>query len=551
MKIAVAMKSLCLAAACLLPGVLPAWAGPRSISPSQSAGVVEANDYVEVTLKLEGPDARNPFTEASLEGEFGERGSTNRAKVRGFCDSMDGSIFRVRLAPPRPGDYDYTAVYHQGAFEGRVAGSFKATDGKRAGPLGIDPQNRYHFVWEGTGERFFFNGTTAFFLQGWDDETVIHRILDRFKRYSVNRVRVLLTGRRDEFYSEPVRNGNEFRAILNPWIAEHPDAVAKPGFDYTRFNLAHWGKFERTLRYARERDINISVVLDWHDTEEHTAPGSEDEHRYYRYAAARLGPFSNVTWDLGDDLDLFRDEAWTHAAGSYLMSVDGYHRLATSHPVHNEHQDRAAEWFGFTSFQQWPRPLHDWMLSQRKTQAATGRIIPQTDEEYGYEDHYPIWNTTVPAPGCSADANRRTAWEIAMAGCYQTTGETAKRGTGFAPDTGGGWLNGRADETMLLLEMQAHMVEFFTSFEWWKTAPHDELANNRAFCLAEPGRSYAVYLPHGGDVTVQIGPGKFHARWTQARSGEVLDLGEVSGPEWKSPKARDLDDWAILLTRAE
>ena len=80
------------------------------------------------------------------------------------------------------------------------------------------------------------------------------------------------------------------------------------------------------------------------------------------------------------------------------------------------------------------------MLDQRKQQAQTGRLIPQVNEEYGYEDHYPEWNP-VAAPGCSADADRRAAWEIAMAGTYQTTGETAKRGTGVPPDTGGGWVN--------------------------------------------------------------------------------------------------------------
>ena len=40
-------------------------------------------------------------------------------------------------------------------------------------------------------------------------------------------------------------------------------------------------------------------------------------------------------------------------------------------------------------------------------QARTGRIIPQTNEEYGYEDHYPLW---APAPpGDSAETLRRTA----------------------------------------------------------------------------------------------------------------------------------------------
>jgi hypothetical protein len=44
------------------------------------------------------------------------------------------------------------------------------------------------------------------------------------------------------------------------------------------------------------------------------------------------------------------------------------------------------------------------MLESRELQKRSGRIIPQTNEEYGYEDHYPKWA----APGSdSADALRR------------------------------------------------------------------------------------------------------------------------------------------------
>ena len=44
----------------------------------------------------------------------------------------------------------------------------------------------------------------------------------------------------------------------------------------------------------------------------------------------------------------------------------------------------------------------------RRLQEETGRIIPQTNEEYGYEDHYPHWAL----PGSdSSDTLRRTAWE--------------------------------------------------------------------------------------------------------------------------------------------
>ena len=62
---------------------------------------------------------------------------------------------------------------------------------------------------------------------------------------------------------------------------------------------------------------------------------------------------------------------------------------------------------------------------------------------------------------------RRTAWEIYMAGCYQTTGETARRGTGYWPDTGGGWVNGRGDGSMVMLQGYARIVDFFAGFEPW------------------------------------------------------------------------------------
>ena len=52
----------------------------------------------------------------------------------------------------------------------------------------------------------------------------------------------------------------------------------------------------------------------------------------------------------------------------------------------------------------------------------------------------------------SADTLRRMAWEIVMAGGYQTTGETARRGTNVWPDTGGGWMNGRGDDTMTMFQ---------------------------------------------------------------------------------------------------
>jgi Protein of unknown function (DUF4038)/Domain of unknown function (DUF5060)/Putative collagen-binding domain of a collagenase len=516
---------------------------------SQSSASTECYDFVEVTINIAGPVVRNPFTEVTISGHFGLQDQGSDLAVDGFCDSPDGSIFRIRFMPSRPGDYACSVTYRRGDVERVYHGRFRAMAGRGQGILRVDPNYPWHFISEGSGDHRFLNGTTAFLLMGWDSEQVIRNCIDRLRSLEVNRIRVLLDGRTDHFWGEPIQPGHGFRAYLIPWLAKRPDDVADPGFDYTRFNCSYWQKFERMLNYAREKEMIVSVIFGWDDTRVHPAAGSSDERRYFHYAAARLAPYANVTWDLGDDLDSFRSEAWTHETGTMLYGLDPYHHLATSHPVHNEHQDRTSQWFGMTSFQRWDRPLHGWMLEQRHQQAKTGRIIPQLNEEYGYEDHYPNWAPYKP-PAASADAERRAAWEMAMAGCYQTTGETAKRGTGVAPDTGGGWVNGRGDDTMIMLKGYAHMVHFLTSLEWWKAEPHDELVNNGAYCLAEIGKVYVAYLPSGGDVNVMLDPGQYQVKWFNPRSGEYSTTARTAeGPRWTSPPASDKEDWVLLLKR--
>jgi hypothetical protein len=496
---------------------------------------------------VNGPDARNPFTDATVRGYFSKAGEPTRTAVDGFCDSQDGSVFRIRFMPPSPGDYMYSITYQQGGFEKTQTGTFRATDGHHRGPIRVDTQYPWHFIWQGTGEHYFFNGTTAFWLMGWRDENTIQYSIERLHRLKINRIRVLMAGAANIFWGEPVMTGPNFTMMLRPWVTESPESFDRPGIDYSRFNVPYWQKWEHMVRFARDRDVIISAIVDISTHKAQPAAGSEDERRYIRYAAARLSAFSNITWDLGDDLDSFRDEKWAHETGTLLQSWDPYRHLATSHPVHRENQDRASDWFGFTSIQDWSRSQHSLMLEERQIQMRTGRIIPQANEEYGYEDHYPHW--APPPPGDSADTLRRVAWDIAMAGAYGTAGETCRPGTNIWPDTGGGWINGRSDDTTTMLNGYAHIVEFFTSFEWWKTEPHDELVDHGSYCLAKPGELYAVYLPEPRKVKIRLEPGTYEARWFSALTGQVIPLPSVQGPDWTSPEPPGTQDWALLLQK--
>jgi hypothetical protein len=522
--------------------------GPLHVSFSQSAPTVEVFDFVEIAAKISWPRVRNPFTDASLTGRFELADGSKQWLAEGFCDAEDGNVFRIRFMPPQAGDYRYSVEYRQGAGSQTWTGRFHASDGRRRGPIRIDPQYRWHFVWEGTGEHYFFNGTTAYWLAGWKDDQVIKASIGRLHRLKIDRMRVTIAGRTNLFYGEPVMNGPNWTLFLTPWPARQADDVFHPGFDYRRFDVAYWQKFDRLLRCARDNDMIVSLVLDMNDGRVHPEAGSRDELRFLHCTIDRFAAFSNITWDLGDDLDGYRNRWWTHSTGTRIHEWDPYRHLATSHPMNNVNQDRTSDWFGFTSFQEWSRKQHSFMLSQRREQEQLGRIIPQTNEEYGYEDHYPLWAKEGPGSE-SADTLRRTAWDIVMAGGYQTTGESARRGTNVWPDTGGGWMNGRGDDTMTMLQGYAYIVDFFTSFEWWKTDPHDELVRNGNYCLAKPGETYAIYLPHGGTATVRLVPGHYEAKEFSPATGEWTSLSPIEGSSWTSPVTPSPDDWAFLVQR--
>jgi uncharacterized protein DUF5060 len=116
----------------------------------QSAPTVDAYDFVEVTLNVAQPDAKNPFTDVTVSGEFGKAGSADKTKVHGFCDSADGSVFRIRFMPAGPGDYAYSVTLQQGDFTQTHTGKFQAKDEHRRGPVRVDPKYPWHFIWEGT-----------------------------------------------------------------------------------------------------------------------------------------------------------------------------------------------------------------------------------------------------------------------------------------------------------------------------------------------------------------------------------------------------------------
>lgn len=115
----------------------------------------------------------------------------------------------------------------------------------------MDPAYPWHFIWEGTGEHYYFNGTTAFWLMGWRDERHIRYSIERLRQLKVNRIRALLAGNANLFWGDAVMTGASFTMALRPWPGEAPGSLEQPRLDFTHFNVPYWQRFERMLRFGR------------------------------------------------------------------------------------------------------------------------------------------------------------------------------------------------------------------------------------------------------------------------------------------------------------
>ena len=83
-----------------------------------------------------------------------------------------------------------------------------------------------------------------------------------------------------------------------------------------------------------------------------------------------------------------------------------------------------------------------------------------------------------------------------------------------------------------------------------KMVPENELTSS-AYCLAEKGREYLVYLPEGNEVTVNLTDASHDLKveWFNPNTGETVEQGKIKGghvPVMKSPFG---DDDAVLYLK--
>ena len=174
---------------------------------------------------------------------------------------------------------------------------------------------------------------------------------------------------------------------------------------------------------------------------------------------------------------------------------------------------------------------------------------PVLNTENGYE--YLRGHPTEKKQVHHTDKVRRSAWRIVCAGGYfaasfhGTIGHSDAWNRLDAPNR----YTFTVQDEGAARQMGA-LYGFFSALPFWRMQPFDGVTGEAAVALAEPGKVYVVYLPHGGNVTVnsRAAKGFLTGHWFTPRDGRASESFTVAGGKPEQFQAPDALDWALHLT---
>ncbi|MCS7221525.1 MAG: DUF5060 domain-containing protein [Anaerolineae bacterium] len=435
-------------------------------------------DTIEWFLQAPPHCVANPFLDARLSGVI-ITPDGREIGITGFCDSEDGSLYRIRFMPGQEGDYRYRLHFQGTNKPVETQGVFRCVPSTRPGIVRVDPAHPYHFLRE-DGSRPFVLSKTAWLLAVAKNAL---DFIDQAAARGFNCLRFALET--DYFFTEVGKD-------VWPW------GGSRLVPDFTRFAVRFWQRVEVLVQHAAQHGVLMQPVIFCRLRREPPAPIPDPEmERYWDYLLARLAPFANIlAWELFNEYA--EDRSYQAYMACYLRAHDPYrHLICTS--------------FGTTEDAAWPDA--DWL------DLAINHSCTSSDPaRHGLDAYYrrvalnihryrkPAWCNESGRERHHGNDDpvhrRKQAWVWNISGDYWSY----HAWTGCEGIETGGWGPGE--------EYCQHMRPFWeTHTRWWEMEP------DVCGILARPPSDFAYLLRSEDEAVVYL---------VNELSGAVTQAGELT-----------------------
>ena len=298
--------------------------------------------------------------------------------------------------------------------------------------------------------------------------------------------------------------------------------------DLLHIDLGKVDQWNTVLAHAQTRGIALHVVLnETEDENENLHDGGAlgvERKLYYRELIARFGHHPGLFWNLGEENDYGSDRQIEFAA--WIRDADPYDHPITVHT----HVDQPADQydglvgdphFELASIQLSPERAGEFSETWRQESADAGRPWAVMLDEIG---HYLVGVTDTNA----AEIRRLVLWPAYLSGAGGVEWYC-----GYFDLPPGGDVNLEDFRTRAEMWLYTWIArQFMQTLPVVDMEPADGLLGDpsgQVFAL--PGEVYALYLPDGGETTLDLSgaAGVFDLHWYDVETGDWSDAETVEG----------------------
>jgi hypothetical protein len=447
-----------------------------------------------------------------------------------------------------------------------------------AGPLRVHPTNPRYFT---DGTKNHDGSLKAVYLTGshtWDNLVDMGKAdplapfdfnayLDFLERYSHNFIRLWAWDSTTWDTRANGALGKDFihKAAPLPWVRTGPGNAldGKLKFDLTRFQPEYFERLRSRVAAAGQRGIYVSVMLfeGWGLMHGNRRRNTEDG---WAWRSHPFNPANNVNGLEIEGADALSGRVHTlHNPGANKLQTAYIRKVVDTvndldnvlYEVINEGGEKEWNWWVVETVKDYERTKpkqHPVGITGHGGERVATMLASPADwispgGQDGYRDPAPAWDGRKVS---LLDTDH--IWGVG--GNHGWVWRSFLRGHNpiFMDPYEGSVLGDRFDPKFELLRRNmGYALRYAGKMNLVAMTPHGELASTE-FCLADPGSEYLIYVPDGGEVTVDLSAasGSLAVEWLEARSGQTTPGQSTAGGVKRSFKT-PFDGDAVLYLRRQ